>query len=356
MLVTKHRGRHSLKARDFDAESEGTVVTDSDPLLNLLREMALAAGMIAILVLGLFAHTGSMPPLVVVESSSMIHDTNGEVGSIDAGDLVLVHNQPMDTVTTFAEASNPSHPRYGYEQHGMAGDVIIYDKNGEGGTPIIHRAILEVVPNVIENPDRSAAPDDPTVLHCPDGGSYDDAVIALDGLYGACIMTWNVPGTNVVNQSTITIAFDGEDAAYYDCNRPAHANVEPFLVVWNWTPSQAGIMTLGDNNNCSVDQGPSAVNGSAGVHSASGIVRPIRDSWLIGVAGGEIPWLGTVKLALNTDPASPGTIYVPNSSYFALFLVVAGVLLAPMALEPVLNRFIQNAPEVKRATDEMEEE
>ncbi|MDG1537140.1 MAG: S26 family signal peptidase, partial [Candidatus Poseidoniaceae archaeon] len=125
-------------------------MSDNDPLLNLLREMVLAAGMIGLLVLGLFAHTGSMPPLVVVESSSMIHELNGEVGSIDAGDLVLVHNQPMDTVTTFAEASNPNHPQYGYEQHGMPGDVIIYDKNGEGGTPIIHRAILEVVPNILD--------------------------------------------------------------------------------------------------------------------------------------------------------------------------------------------------------------
>ena len=75
--------------------------------------MVLAAGMIGILVLGLYAHTGSMPPLVVVESSSMIHEENGEVGSIDAGDLVLVHRQPMETVITFAEASNPSHPNCG---------------------------------------------------------------------------------------------------------------------------------------------------------------------------------------------------------------------------------------------------
>lgn len=352
----KRHGQHSLKARDFDAELEGTVVSDNDPLLNLLREMVLAAGMIGLLVLGLFAHTGSMPPLVVVESSSMIHELNGEVGSIDAGDLVLVHNQPMDTVTTFAEASNPNHPRYGYQQHGMAGDVIIYDKNGEGGTPIIHRAILEVVPNILEVPDRNASADDLSDVHCPNGGTYDDIILAADGLLGACVMTWNVPGTTVVNASTVTIAFDGVDAAYYDCNRPAHANVEPFLVVWNWTPSQAGILTLGDNNNCSVDQGPSAVNGSAGVHSASGIVRPIRDSWLIGVAGGEIPWLGTVKLALNTDPGSPGTIYVPNSSYLALFFVVAGVLIAPMVLEPLLKRIVKNAPELKLAHDELEEE
>lgn len=352
----KRHGQHSLKARDFDDESEGTVVSDNDPLLNLLREMVLAAGMIGLLVLGLFAHTGSMPPLVVVESSSMIHELNGEVGSIDAGDLVLVHNQPMDTVTTFAEASNPNHPQFGYEQHGMAGDVIIYDKNGEGGTPIIHRAILEVVPNLLEVPNRNASADDLSEVHCPNGGTYDDIILAADSLLGACVMTWNVPGTNVVNASTVTIAFDGVEAAYYDCNRPAHANVEPYLVVWNWTPSQAGILTLGDNNNCSVDQGPSAVNGSAGVHSASGIVRPIRDSWLIGVAGGEIPWLGTVKLALNTDPGSPGTIYVPNSSYLALFFVVAGVLIAPMVLEPLLKRIVKNAPELKLAHDELEEE
>jgi signal peptidase I len=323
---------------------------------TLLREMALAAGMIALLVLGLFAHTGSMPPLVVVESSSMIHDKNGEVGSIDAGDLILVHNQPMDTVITFAEASNPSHPNHGYEQHGMYGDVIIYDKNGDGGTPIIHRAILEVVPNLMQSPDRTASDDDPSVIHCPDGGSYDDAILDFDGLYGTCIMTWNVPGTNVVNASKVTIAFDGIQAGYYDCKRAPHANVESHLVVWNWTPPQAGLLTLGDNNQCSVDQGPSAVNGSVGVHSESGVVRPIRASWLIGVAGGELPWLGTVKLALNMDPNTPGTMYVPSSSYLGLFLVVAGVLVAPVVLEPLLLRIIKNSPEVKLAKDESEEE
>jgi hypothetical protein len=63
-----------------------------------------------------------------------------------------------------------------------------------------------------------------------------------------------------------------------------------------------------------------------------------------------------VKLALNTDPGSPGTIYVPNSSYLALFFVVAGVLIAPMVLEPLLKRIVKNAPELKLAHDELEEE
>ena len=35
----------------------------------------------------------------------MIHDESGQVGSIDAGDLVLVHDQPADTIVTFAEAT-----------------------------------------------------------------------------------------------------------------------------------------------------------------------------------------------------------------------------------------------------------
>ena len=59
--------------------------------------------MIALLIFGLWAHTGSMPPLVVVESESMMHDEKGEVGAIDAGDLILVHSTPFDQIITFAE-------------------------------------------------------------------------------------------------------------------------------------------------------------------------------------------------------------------------------------------------------------
>ena len=61
--------------------------------------------MIFVLIAALYAHTQSMPPLVVVESSSMVHDDEGEVGSIDAGDLVLVHKSSFENIVTFAEAS-----------------------------------------------------------------------------------------------------------------------------------------------------------------------------------------------------------------------------------------------------------
>lgn len=314
-------------------------MSDVHPLKTLVLELALAVGMIACLIGAMFIHTGSMPPLVVVESASMVHDPSGEVGSIDAGDLILVHNQPASTVVTFAEATDVNHPAYGYAQHGMEGDVIIYDKNGEGGTPIIHRAILRVVAAQTVSPDRTGA--DP----CP-SGTYDAHKLDTDGQLGTCILTWSVPGTPVNDAENVTVIFDGTQAGYYDCKRPAHAGVEAHLVVWQWKPAHEGILTLGDNNKCSVDQGASATNGSAGVHSPSGVVGPIRDEWILGVAGGELPWLGTVKLMAG-GPNSYGTGDVPSSSFLALGTVLAAVVFAPVASESLFRRLLAGAPELK---------
>ena len=323
-------------------------MSDSNPLSNLLREMMLAVAMIAFLVLGLWAHTGTMPPLVVVESSSMIHETNGEIGSIDAGDLILVMDTPYDNIVTFAEASDRDSKYHGYESHGMEGDVIIYQKNGDEGTPIIHRAIMRVEPSQTMTPNRAASSDANNSEHCPNGGTWDSGAVDKDGEMGTCVLTWAVPGTNVTDSETITIRFDGYSAGYYDCKRMAHANVEPYLVVWNWQPKHSGIVTLGDNNQCSVDQGGLVVNGSSGVHSASGVAGPVREDWLVGVAGGEIPWLGTVKLMLS-GPNSPGTHYVPGSSFLFLAMVIGGIIFAPVGLEALLKKIMQDSPEMHQA-------
>lgn len=315
-------------------------MTDHHPLKSLVLEIGLAIGMIACLIGAMVIHTGSMPPLVVVESASMVHDENGEVGSIDAGDLILVHDQPASTVVTYAEATDASNPAFGYEQHGLPGDVIIYDKNGEGGTPIIHRAILRAVAEQTALPDRQGP------NPCPDGGTYDAQKTGEDGQAGACILTWSVPGTNVQNVANITVVFDGSGAGFYDCKRPAHAGVEAHLVVWQWQPPHEGILTLGDNNKCSVDQGSSATNGSAGVHSPSGVVGPIRDGWILGVAGGEIPWLGTVKLMAG-GPNSYGTGDVPSSSFMALVILLAAVFAAPQISDAVFRNWIASSPELQ---------
>ncbi len=314
-------------------------MSDHDPLKTLVLELALAVGMIVCLVGAMYVHTGSMPPLVVVESSSMVHEIDGEVGSIDAGDLILVHDQPASTIVTFAEATDPTHPSYGYEQHGLAGDVIIYEKNGEEGTPIIHRAILRAVAATTSLPDRSSE------TPCPEETVYDSERLAEDGERGSCIHTWTVPGTNATDVERITVIFDGLANGHYDCLRPAHGNAEAHLVVWDWVPAHEGMLTLGDNNKCSVDQGASATNGSNGVHGQSGVVGAVRDGWIIGVAGGEIPWLGAVKLMVG-GPGSYGTQDVPTSSFLYLGVIIGAVLLAPVAIEGLFKRWLAGAPEM----------
>ena len=297
--------------------------------------------MIVVLIAALYAHTQSMPPLVVVESSSMVHDSEGEVGSIDAGDLVLVHKSSFENIVTFAEATDPSNPYFGHESHGMEGDVVIYKKNGESSTPIIHRAILRVVPN-----EAYLASSNGT---CPDGGSFDSEW-SINGTRGACILTWDVPGTNVVDQRNITIAFDGIDAGYYDCKRFVHAGVEPHLRVHEWVPKHSGLLTLGDANKCSVDQGYLAVNGSSGLQSSDGTIGPVQESWLVGRAGGEIPWLGAVKLMVSGS--GPGLTYVPGSSIMYLFLCIGGVLVFPMIADPLIRKIFSTSPENIQAQQE----
>jgi len=299
--------------------------------------------MIAVLIAALYAHTQSMPPLVVVESSSMVHDSEGEVGSIDAGDLVLVHKSSFENIVTFAEATDPTNPYFGHESHGMEGDVVIYKKNGESSTtPIIHRAILRVVPN-------EAYPASPNGT-CLDGGSFDSEW-SINGTQGACVLTWDVPGTNVVDQSTINISFDGTDAAYYDCKRFVHPGVEAHLVVHAWKPEHSGLLTLGDANKCSVDQGSSAVKGSSGLRSVDGAtIGPVQESWLVGRAGGEIPWLGAVKLMVSGS--GPGLEYVPSSSIMYLFVCIGAILLFPMAADPLIRRIFETSPESIQAKQE----
>jgi len=309
---------------------------------TLFREMILAVSMISLIILSLWAITGQMPPLVVVESDSMVHDAeSGEVGSIDAGDLVLVHSPSTSDVVTYAEATEPFNTHYGYSSHGMEGDVIIYSKNGKSGTPIIHRAIMEAVPSL-----TSSASENNT---CEDEGVYDSNL-------NICVYSWDVPGTTLKNVTSIDWEFNGSMTGYYDCKRDTAFNhgeigLTGHLKIESWKPKAAGFLTLGDNNKCSVDQGWSPSNG--GVQGASGLydldgwaVGPVADAHLVGIAGAEIPWLGTVKL-LFAGGDSPGTAQVPDATWGWLFLTIAVILAAPIALEPLLNRIIKNSPEFK---------
>ena len=304
-----------------------------NPTRTLVRELVLAVGMITLLVLAMWAHTGSMPPLVVVESNSMQHDSNGEVGTIDAGDLILVHSPEDNRVITFAEATDPKSDYYGYESLGMEGDVIIYERNGESdSTPIIHRALFEIsigesVP--AENQDGC------------EGGVFWN---------GLCVLSWSVPGSDQVKVKEINLVFDGVNTGKYSCGGVAAQHGSEWFSVENYSPMNPGYITLGDNNDCNDDQGVfEFAQGLSSIHS--GMIRPVQEDWVIGISGAEIPWLGTVKLMVSGGD-SPGVSQVPGLSFVFLIAFVGAVLAAPAVIEPLINRILRNSPEAIEAERE----
>ena len=267
-----------------------------------IREALLAGGLIAVLISVLVLMTGSWPPMVVIESNSMQHDENGEVGSIDAGDLVLVMTPERKDIITFVEATESGGDFEGYESHGMPGDVIIYQKNGGTDTPVIHRALLEVVENT-------------------SGG-------------------WDVPGTTLRNVSSISWTFD------ILC--PYHGGAYD-LRIEDWDPVHAGYLTKGDNNDCMIDQ-PEANTLSQGPGLSDEFGNPVQTTkgeWVMGVAGAEIPWVGSIKLGLSDNSQS-----VPDSTWSKLILTAIVLLAIPAVWERVADRVMKTAPEIAQAERE----
>ena len=120
-------------------------LSNNNPVNDFLREALLAIGLVLLILGSLWIATGQFPPMVVVESGSMMHDTeDGSLGAIDPGDLVLVMNPNRVNIVTYVEAMEEDNQNFGYTSHGMEGDVIIYSKNGGSDTPVIHRAILKL--------------------------------------------------------------------------------------------------------------------------------------------------------------------------------------------------------------------
>ncbi len=261
------------------------------------REATLAVGLVTILLGSMWIATGSFPPMVVVESGSMMHEDEGSVGAIDPGDLVLVMNPDRVEIVTYVEATQEANENFGYETHGMAGDVIIYRKNGGSDTPVIHRALLKAVAN-------------------SSGG-------------------WDVPGTSLVNVDSITWTLD------YEC--PYHGGTYN-LKIDRWEPNHEGYLTTGDNldsNGCNIDQlratSPDAsetyIRGNGLKDENGNPVLAVKDEWIIGVAATEIPWLGAAKLAISGTSSS-----VTDSTWRSLAMVVVLIIATPYLVEAIAER------------------
>ena len=255
----------------------------------LVREIFLAIGLVVLLLGSMFISTGTFPPMVVVESGSMMHDDEGQIGVIDPGDLVLVINPERKDVVTFVEATDPLNDNFGYESHGMEGDVIVFKKNGGTDTPVIHRALLKAIEN-------------------ESGG-------------------WDVPGTTLLGVQSINWTLEYACESY-------HGN-DYDLRIENWVPAHEGYLTTGDNedsNGCRIDQlsatGQDGRNGL--LDENNNPVTAVKDEWIIGIASTEIPWIGAAKLFFSPPPSAS---YVTDRTWTMLGLVIASILIAPSVVE-----------------------
>ena len=274
----------SEEAPDSDSDSSDTLTVSP-----LVREGSLALGLVVLLLGSMWISTGSFPPMVVVESGSMMHDEDGSVGAIDPGDLILVMNKNRVDVVTFVEATEAGNENFGHESHGSPGDVIIFSKNGGLDTPVIHRALLEVVQN----------------------GSG-----------------WDVPGTTLRNVQAVTWTLD------IDCSS-FHGSYN--LRIQDWEPNHSGFLTSGDNNadGCMIDQSGVSSNGPAsGMRDSNNEpVKDVKDEWIVGVASSEVPWIGSIKLITsgNWEEVTP-------RSWYSLTLLILLILGLPVAIEQFQER------------------
>ena len=274
----------SEEAPDSDSDSSDTLTVSP-----LVREGSLALGLVVLLLGSMWISTGSFPPMVVVESGSMMHHEDGSVGAIDPGDLILVMNKNRADVVTFVEATEAGNENFGHESHGSPGDVIIFSKNGGLDTPVIHRALLEVVHN----------------------GSG-----------------WDVPGTTLRNVQTVTWTLD------IDCSS-FHGSYN--LRIEDWEPNHSGFLTSGDNNadGCMIDQSGVSSNGPAsGMRDSNNEpVEAVKDEWIVGVASSEVPWIGSIKLITsgNWEEVTP-------RSWYSLTLLILLILGLPVAIEQFQER------------------
>lgn len=267
------------------------LLTSPERPYPVIREVTVGA-LLVVLVLGsLWGYTGQAigdSPVVVVESGSMMHCKQppgvaangvdcdptryGRIGFIDPGDLILVKDIDRRSDVRCLAAGGEHH-------YGRSGDVIIFTPDGRPGTPIIHRCLfwLDV---------------------------HGDGTFSVPEFGLSRVRDLNQP----------QLAQLGLRTGYADFLRSAGAG-----------PEDSGFITRGDNNN-DADQS----------HGSTVAQMPVRPAWVLGVARGEIPWLGLVKLLANDLMTGTDNFAKSGNDSKLLLFVALGVLLGgPAVFEKV---------------------
>ncbi len=275
------------------------------PIVTFLRDAAVAATFVALVLLAMFAYTGLWPPLVVIESDSMMHgdDNHSNIGTIDTGDLVLVKKvDSVSDVETYMDSQISGHKTYG-----DYGDVVIYKRGGsDASTPIIHRALIYLEIN-------------------SDGTSYRSESLRL-----AATDKWSTSDpTDTWDRLTSSLTISNVGFKHLSVTIDVQALA---------SSHRSGFITKGDHN-LGTDQ----------MYASYG---PVDFEWVVGKARGEIPWFGLLKLWTTGSLGSPS----PDNSVRDLWVSLAIIVATPMIIDITLTYREKREVSKKRMAELREKE
>ena len=284
---------------EAEAPGEERPKTLREQVLLFARDLAVAFLIVAIVMGLLTAYTRVWPPMVVVESDSMQHaNAESMIGAIDTGDLVLVQTVSVASdVTTYVQGRVS-----GYSTYSNYGDVIVFYKSADrADTPVIHRAIIYLVPNATGGFDApSLQPPFPRAEWRGEnfsGGGPAETPFGLQSVTLVGVGAWPKQQGGSFHRQDLTFASTGF--------------------------SVSGFLTKGDHNQASFDSGSVPVGR------------------ILGKARGELPWFGLLKLTLfpgrsGCCPGGWGTTGdngAPKNSWDALLVSLVLIVLGPFLAE-----------------------
>ena len=277
-------------------------MTESDELRlpDSVKDVGIAIGSVALVFLLTFAYSGNWPPMVVIESGSMEHDDNAlypepgytHLGIIDTGDLVVVKDSEKSEIVTYLEGK-----KTGYEKYGDYGDVIVYYKNGirewkgQPVTPVIHRAMAWV--EVVDKENKT--------YYIPEIDTYFNGKIELSeiGLGGGAHIK-DLENSGYITKGDSTGNSHPDQMTHYDIR-----GREPKYRV-----------------------------------------QPVDPDWVVGVARGELPWFGLIKLRVTQpDNYAQAPPECRTMLGFSILVILIGPFTAGKIWESYIN---QTSPPPKK--------
>ncbi len=289
----------------------------SESVRDTVKDIIISVIIVAVIFLGLYAYSGVWPPIVVVESGSMQHGSESHIGTIDTGDIVIVKKvYSPDDIKTYIEGRMT-----GYKTYGDYGDVIIYNYHGHS---IIHRAIAYL--------------------------EWSGSRWIVRGVNMSHLPNWlYINYTKGQEQITIYNVSNGPQNMIIIHIDTRHLN--PEIVGYE------GFITMGDHNR--EEFGPTAYdqNGADGFLP----ICPVLVSYkmIVGVARGEIPWFGAIKLYLtgtNINEIPPNTNLWLGVSLVAL---IGGSFLVDYAFahkEEIIDKLMRKKESESAEEDESDSE